>query len=119
MGVAAILTSDLFGLNSTLDPPTQRLLDERRDLAVKEKLSYAEKLRLDELNQQLEGLDFSITLRDSLYQKFVKAMTIRQKPEIQRLVSLTSEQQEEQRQLVLSIIRELQEEENTGEVHKS
>ena len=119
MGVAAILTSDLFGLNSTLDPPTQRLLDERRDLAVKEKLSYAEKLRLDELNQQLEGLDFSITLRNSLYQKFVKAMTIRQKPEIQRLVSLTSEQQEEQRQLVLSIIRELQEEENTGEVHKS
>jgi predicted ATPase len=111
MGVAAILTSDLFGLRSSLDPPTQRLLDERRALAVKEHLSYADKLRLDALNEQLEGLDFSITLRDSLYQKFVKAMTIREKPEIRRLVSLTPEQQEEQRQLVLSIIRELQEEE--------
>ncbi len=119
MGVAAILTSDLFGLRSTLDPPTQRLLDERRILVVKEHLSYEEKLRLDELNEQLEGLDFSITLRDSLYEKFVKAMTLRERPEVRRLVYLTPEQQEEQRQLVLSILRELREEEesNMGEVH--
>ncbi|NVI99782.1 AAA family ATPase [Myxococcus sp. AM009] len=75
MGVEAILTSDLFGLRSTLDLPTLRLLDEKRKLAVKDTLSEPERERLAELNEQLGDLDFTRTVPDPLYRPFVRAMS--------------------------------------------
>jgi len=107
MGVAAILTSDLFGLRSTLDPPTQRLMDQRRELAVKDDLSAAEMHQLGDLNRQLKDLDFSITMQDPLYHDFVREMTRREDPAVRRSTTLTPEQRKRQRELTQQILREL------------
>jgi len=107
MGVAAILTSDLFGLRSTLDPETQGLLDERRELVAADTLSPKQRERLSVLNQQLEGLDFTITVRDPLYQNFVRAMTKLDGGATKGRVSLTPEQQQQQREQSLQILRDL------------
>lgn len=107
MGVAAILTSDLFGLRSTLDPPTQRLMDQRRELAIKEDLSPEEIHQLGDLNRQLKDLDFSITMQDPLYHDFVREMTKREDPAIRRSTTLTPEQRKRQRELTQQILREL------------
>lgn len=112
MGVAGILTSDIFGLRSTLDLPTQQKLDERRELAVKDELSEQERATLGTLNEDLEDLDFSISARDILYTRFVEEMTKRQPPEIKQAVVLTPVQQREQRELISQILDELAQEEH-------
>ncbi len=107
MGVASILTSDLFGLRSTLDLPTQDLVDERRELAVKEQRTPADEQRLVELNRQLRDLDFSITLPDPLYRDYVHEMTRQQSPDIRHSVTLTDEQRQRQRELTRAIINKI------------
>ncbi|GCE14504.1 AAA family ATPase [Tengunoibacter tsumagoiensis] len=114
MGVASILTSDLFGLRSTLDPPTQQLVDQRRELALKaaltgEKLSQEERQQLTALNQQLQDLDFSITTYDPLYQHYVREMTRREEPPIRQSIQLTDEQRQRQKDLTRQVLRELRE----------
>ncbi|HEX7736386.1 MAG TPA: AAA family ATPase [Ktedonobacteraceae bacterium] len=115
MGVAAILTSDLFGLRSTLDQPTQDDLDKRRRLAFSDKeLSQEEESELNRLNQQLANLDFSITVRDPLYQsfaseyrEFVREFTRRAAPDLKEGIVFTPEQRQRQRELTRQILREL------------
>lgn len=107
MGVAALLTSDVYGLRSQLDLETLRLLDERRELAVMEELSDQQRTRLAELNKQLEGLDFSISVRDPLYQVFVKEMTLRQQAEVTESAALSPEQFQAQKELAQKIIDEI------------
>jgi ABC-type multidrug transport system ATPase subunit len=108
MGIAALLTSDVYGLRSQLDIETQRLLDERRALATQSELSNDEIQRLAELNEKLEGLDFSITFRDPLYQTFVKEMMLRQESDITATVALSPEQFKAQRELAVQILEELE-----------
>jgi ABC-type multidrug transport system ATPase subunit len=115
MGVAAILTSDLFGLRSTLDIPTQRLLDRRRELAVKDDLDVQERRELHILNEQLEGLDFSITMPDPLYKDFVLEMTRNEDPLIRKSIELSSEQREQQRDLTHRIVSKLRQEQEDEE----
>lgn len=107
MGIAALLTSDLFGLRAALDLPTLDLLDEKRALAVKEHLTAKEKQRLDELNEELGALDFTTTMRDPLYQLFVKEMSRYEIEEGLRGPVLTSEQQEARVQHALEVVRRL------------
>ncbi len=109
LGVDGILTSDLFGLRSALDIPTQHLVDERRELAVKDVLSPQEEERLAQLNEQLSDIDFSIGTRDIDYARFIKEKTTREDAAIRQQVVLTPEQQEEQRRLMLEILDELEE----------
>jgi ABC-type multidrug transport system ATPase subunit len=108
MGVAALLTSDIYGLRSQLDLPTMRLLDERRELAIKEELTEAERERLRSLNEELDRLDFTTTIRDPLYEPYVKAMTRAEKEEGLREPVLTPEQQDRQKELAVQIVSELQ-----------
>jgi predicted ATPase len=75
MGFAAILTSDFFGLRSTLDKDTLKKIDDKRELALKENKTDDERKKLAELNDQLGRLDFSETARDPLYREFVRAIT--------------------------------------------
>ncbi len=115
MGVAAILTSDLFGLRSTLDIPTQELMDERRELAAddaQDNLAPQKRSRLLELNELLREVDFSInTMPDPLYHDFVLEMTKIQREDIKEWESttLTQQQREDQRALTRRILRELRE----------
>jgi predicted ATPase len=108
MGVASILTSDLFGLRSTLDIPTQRLMDRRRELAAQETLSQEERAELTGLNRQLRDIDFSIsTIQDPLYHDFVLEMTRQEDPAVRQSVTLTQDQRNHQRELTRQIVQEL------------
>jgi len=70
-GVANVLTSEYFGLPSSLDKHTQDLLDERLSLAYKpEPLTGEERERLSFINQSLDELGLSISFRDPKYAEF-------------------------------------------------
>lgn len=75
MGFQAILTSDFFGMRSTLDRDTLALLDEKRKLGLKEDKTDEDRKKLAELDVQLGKLDFSKAARDPLYLEFIKAIT--------------------------------------------
>jgi len=75
MGFAAILTSDFFGLRSTLDKDTLKKIDDKRELALKSDKTDDDRKKLAELNDELGKLDFSHTVRDPLYEEFIRAIT--------------------------------------------
>lgn len=75
MGFSAILTSDYFGLRSTLDRPTLEKLDLKRALGLKANKTDEDLKLLTQLDQELGRLDFSNSVRDPLYQEFVRAIT--------------------------------------------
>jgi predicted ATPase len=107
MGVAGILTSELFGLRSALDLPTQKLLDEQRVLAAQQDLSQEERKRLDELTDQLDALGFMMAEDDPIYAKFITRFTAREDPAVREQVELTPEQRSDRMRLVDEIIDEL------------
>ncbi|MBU1172686.1 MAG: AAA family ATPase [Proteobacteria bacterium] len=77
MGVSGLLKSDMFGLRSTLDNPTQELLKERNSLvakAGKETLPPTERARLEKLRVHLDDLGFMYESRDPMYQLFIEKM---------------------------------------------
>jgi predicted ATPase len=109
MGVAAILTSDLFRLRSTLDPKTQGELDRQRVLAMKEALTPEEETELREIKVRLRDLGLDQTIRDPLYEQFVKAWTEQQDPAWAETVQLTPEQLEARAKLAAKIVEKLRE----------
>lgn len=107
MGIAGLLTSDVYGLRSQLDPQTLQDLDRKRELEIKDKLSADEEKELRDLADRLRGLDFSKTARDPLYEPFVKAMTQALEEEKMKVPVLTPDQQEHQRELAVQIVKKL------------
>ncbi|MEI6894351.1 MAG: AAA family ATPase [Colwellia sp.] len=72
-GIANLLTSEFFGLPSSLDLETQKMMDERLKLAYKDgALTADEKSRLKELNVSLDELSLTISERDEDYKNFLK-----------------------------------------------
>ena len=110
MGVAAILTSDLFRLRTTLDPETQADLDKQRLLAMKENLTDDDQAELARLREVLRGRGFDLTQRDPLYQEFLKAWTAQEDPRWRETVELTPEQQQARSRLAARIVEELRRE---------
>lgn len=107
MGVSGVLTSELFGLRTALDAPTQRLLDEQRVLAAKESLTYDERERLSELTGKLDSMGFSLADDDSPYAAFLKKWYSKEDPAIREHMDLTPEQQQERKDMIDHIIQEL------------
>jgi predicted ATPase len=71
-GVANLLCStEFFGLPSSLDKETQRLLDERLAISTKPQLNDRDKARLRVLNEQLEIFP-GISERDPKYVEFLR-----------------------------------------------
>jgi len=71
-GVANLLcSSEFFGLPSSLDKETQKLLDERLAISVKADLSAHDRARLKALNEQLEILP-GVSERDPKYVAFLR-----------------------------------------------
>lgn len=110
MGVAALLTSDVYGLRSQLDPPTLRLLDKKRELATQDELTSGQKEKLTEINRELEDLHFTDSFRDPMYELFVEAMSAAQKEEGTPPIVLTKEQQAKRKELAERIVRRLKRE---------
>lgn len=74
MGFAGIVTSDMFGLGSSLDKATNEDLLALHQLSTKQAaLSHAEKLKLVEIRSRLESLDFNFASRDRLEQEYLRA----------------------------------------------
>lgn len=72
LGYAGILTSDMFGLRTTLDSPTETLVRERQALTEKETLSSDERVRLEVLDKEIEKLGFTTTHWDSDYRNYLR-----------------------------------------------
>lgn len=108
MGFAGILTSDMFGLRSSLDLPTMELLDKKRKLAIKDKLTEEEKEELSILNEKLDKLGFSRTIRDPLYEDFVNAMTKQnQLGYSTSQVAISPEERQRRKKIAQDIIKKL------------
>jgi predicted ATPase len=107
MGYPEILTSDMFGLRSIINPSILKLLDEKRRLAIKEDLTIEERKRLSDLNQQLDDFDFTKVVRDPLYEPFVRALAEIERKEGLQAPILTKEQQEKRKQLAVEILSNL------------
>lgn len=107
MGIAALLTSEVYGLRSELDPETMQLLDRKRELATKEDRTPAELDELTNLNRILGQLDFTKTVRDPMYKSFVEAMARAERVEGLQEPVLSNEQQQRQKELAVEIVREL------------
>lgn len=113
LGYAAIVTSDMFGIASTLDQPTHLLLERQRAYAGKQHLSSEELRVLSEINAQLERLGFRFFHPDEEYSRYLRlrseAMRAKyesSEPETlaRRAIAMTSEEREE---LGKRLIREL------------
>jgi predicted ATPase len=72
LGYAAIVTSDMFGITSTLDQPTQMLLEQQRVYASIEKLNPDQQIKLDEVNSKLERLGFRFFHPDEEFSRYFK-----------------------------------------------
>lgn len=109
-GIEAILTSKLFGLNTTLDKETLSKSINRRKLMLKqleEELSIEESQLLQSLNEELFTIDFNQPFDDPLYRDYIKAIQNLDKYK----VSFISEKQRTRRQnLANEIISKLMEE---------
>lgn len=73
LGIGGVLT-DIFGMPSTLDQPTQELIDVRNRLARLSKLDEAQNRALDAINEQLRELGFMYEERDELYRQFLRKL---------------------------------------------
>jgi ABC-type transport system involved in cytochrome c biogenesis ATPase subunit len=71
-GYAAIVTSDMFGIASTLDYSTQLLLETQRALAARQTLTDLEQYDLDELNEKLDRLGFRFFHPDDEYSRYLR-----------------------------------------------
>ncbi|MBB1468224.1 AAA family ATPase [Pseudoalteromonas sp. SG41-5] len=74
MGYAGIITSDMFGLATSVDSYTEDLLERKRQITAKdETLSPAEKADLQAINVELDNLGFRFSNRDRVFEEYLRA----------------------------------------------
>ena len=110
MGIAALLTSDLFDLPTALDLQTQNDLDRKRHLMFKKDRTKEEDFELKQLNDSLSEMGFSMTTRDPLYNKFLEKLYSREEFKYEEP---TDKEREEMSNLIDDILDEIMAEENT------
>ena len=71
-GYAAIVTSDMFGIASSLDKNTQELLEKQRYFAGKKELNDIELADLAQINEKLEQLGYRFFLPDDEYSRYLR-----------------------------------------------
>lgn len=72
MGYAAIVTSDMFGITSSLDGSTQLLLEKQRAFAEVSDLSEEQQAELDKLNDELSRLGFRFFHPDDEFSRYLR-----------------------------------------------
>jgi hypothetical protein len=106
MGIEGLLTSDLFGLTTTLDTITENDLERKQELTIKMmkgRLTRKEQQELQDLNTDLGKKGFLRAYEDPLYRQFVKAIQ-KDRP---RKVVLTPEEITKQEKITLEIVKQL------------
>lgn len=109
MGVDAILTSEIFGLNSTLDSGTLNDMIDRRKLLVKkekEELTTGENLLLVTLSEKLMDIDFNKPFADPLYKDFIMAI---ENLDVYKNTELTHSEIKEREEIAKEIMNKLNE----------
>ena len=113
LGVEGILTSELFGLPTTLDSCTLSKLERRNSLLLKQrnfKLSSKEKNELSTIYEELNSLWLSQTFRDPMYQKFIIAY--KERNTLHNKMKYTKDELLAKDKLALEILNEIYEEGN-------
>lgn len=111
MGFAGIVTSDMFGLGSSLDKATNADLLALHQLSIQQTpLSDADRAKLVEIRTRLEGLDFNFASRDRLEQEYLRArFDLAADGDIKRAIVTPENKQKALDALVQSLLRSLQE----------
>jgi predicted ATPase len=105
LGVSGILRSEMFGLESLVAEPVQKMLDRRFQLLAKgAPLTDAEKNELTELNQRLHPMEFTTDFRDENF-RIVAIGMARARAEIEE--RLTPERRKELEDMVTDAARKL------------
>lgn len=110
MGFAGIVTSDMFGLGTSLDEATNNdLLALYRLSSQQQTLTQADCARLVEIRQRLEGLDFNFASSDRLEQEYLRArFDLAADASIDGAVVTPENKQKALNALVQSLLRDLQ-----------
>jgi len=111
MGFAGIVTSDMFGLGTSLDKATNEDLLALHQLSTQQlPLSDADRAKLAEIRTRLEGLDFNFASRDRLEQEYLRArFDLAADGEIDGAIVTPENKQKALNALVQSLLRSLQE----------
>jgi ABC-type cobalamin/Fe3+-siderophores transport system ATPase subunit len=110
MGFTSTLT-EIFGLPTTLDPKTQKQIDERNRLSRLEERSDKQERDLIALNDKLDRLGFLHESRDPLYDDFLKAV---QDVKYADRPVMTQDQIEKRRLTMQALIKSLSTEQGTA-----
>lgn len=111
MGFANIVTSDMFGLGTSLDQQTNDDLVELHNLSAKTDLTDQERTRIAELRKGLEGLDFNFAMRDRLEQEFLRArFDLANDGEMNGAIVTPENKERALQALVVSLLSDLQQE---------
>lgn len=119
LGVAGILTSELFELPTTLDPESEHKLIRKRTLQGKiyrgEELNEAEQIEFKQLVEDLQDY-YHTTTTDILYNKFIALYTQKQ---LSEKLDPTPDEQKELDEWAEKILMELLDEQKNSEQSKS
>ncbi len=75
MSFSSLLTSQFFRLQAPIDKETADSLERMRELSILKNRTREETIEFRNLVRDLKDVDFSRTVRDPLYNLFIKAMT--------------------------------------------
>lgn len=111
MGFAGIVTSDMFGLGTSLDKATNADLLALHQLSTQQTpLSDADRAKLVGIRTRLEGLDFNFASRDRLEQEYLRArFDLAADGDIDGAIVTPENKQKALDALVQSLLRSLQE----------
>ena len=111
MGFSGIVTSDMFGLGTSLDKATNGDLLALHQLSTQQTpLSDADRAKLVEIRTRLEGLDFNFASRDRLEQEYLRArFDLAADGDIDGAIVTPENKQKALDALVQSLLRSLQE----------
>ncbi len=112
MGYAGILTSDMFGLQSTLDRPTENLIRDRRAYLEKDVLTEEDKNQLAILDRKIEALGFTTAHWDSDYQEYLRAR--KQLDSVIEEEAVTPEIRRKRKEMALAILTKIKSKEQAG-----
>lgn len=109
MGVDAILTSEIFNLNSVLDSETLDKIIKRRKLLIdkeKRELTQEENKHLINLSEDLMDIDFNKPFADPLYKDFIMAI---ENLDVYKITELTKSDIKEREEIAKQILNKLNE----------
>lgn len=106
MGVGALLTSDVYGLESQLDPDLYDDITRKRFLSAKDELTREESVELANLAKSLSELGFLIEDRDPDFEQYIRAR-YRAPEDLPTGDIRTQEEVESDRRMAAMLMREI------------